>query len=120
MRGLWYLLEVMLAIAIVIIFLLSVNGSILRPSPPEVTTAGYEILRGLDEQGNLRGFVSSGDTSGLESLIAISGYRHAVQFCFPGGACAGTRPSAENLYSADYLISGDEAFEPAQVILYIY
>ncbi len=121
MRGFWYTVEAIIAVVILIFFLVAIGTTLLRGAPVDISKKGYEILKGLDEQGILRSYVENEDPEGLNSQIDLPGFNHTVQICDTNEVCVGTRPTqAANIFVANYLVSGDRFYSPHNVILYIF
>ncbi|MBI4020271.1 MAG: hypothetical protein HY367_02980 [Candidatus Aenigmarchaeota archaeon] len=121
MRGVWYALEAILAGIIIVVFLLATRSTLIQTSSPqEISIMGYSALKSLDDQGILRDYVAANDTAGLNSRVEVFGFSHAVQICDYGNNCFGSAPSAGDVFVAAYIVSGDGAFRPAVVRLFIY
>ena len=78
------------------------------------------MLPELDHKGLLRGYVYSGDLSGLEDEIVIYGFEDSIQVCRPGGSCSGTIPNEDNVWVSSYFLSGDTSFQAREVRLYAW
>lgn len=123
MRGFWYIIEAMLAGIILIGFLLALAGGYLKLPYDDISLRSYGILHELDQQDMLRGYVSDWNYSGLNSQISLFGYNHSVQICDQSGSCAGNRPGASgagDVWAGNYIISGDENYQPRLVRLYMW
>lgn len=120
MRGFWYMIEAVLAGIILIGFLLSVSVTYADVPESDISLRGYSILHELDQQGILKGYVAEGDCPGLDSQITLLGYDHSIQICGQSGECIGSRPDADNIWIGNYLVAGDDAYEPNLVKLYIW
>lgn len=121
MDGFWYTVEVLIAISVLVFFLIAIGGNILSSQEVDLSIRGYELLKGLDEQGILREYVESGDPEGLNSRVALPGFSHSVQICDTSGVCAGVRPQISgSVFVSNYLVAGETSYSPHNVILYIY
>jgi hypothetical protein len=120
MRGFWYMIEVVIAGIILIGFLLFVSGVYANIPEQDISIRGYSILHELDHQGVLRGYVNDGNYSGLNSQIILFGYNHSVQICDQGGNCLGNSPDADNVWVGNYMVAGDQNYNPKLVKLYMW
>lgn len=119
MRGFWYMIEAVLISTILMSFLIIVGSeynSMIRPD--NLAEKGYLILRALDNRGELRNYTTAMDDAGLNSLIPEYGYNHTIQICNYEGTCVGNKPYADNIWTANYIISGEDVFKPFTIALY--
>lgn len=117
MKGFMHTFESIIAVIILIGFLIFLRSNYVS-TPYDITYRGYEILEDLDEKGELRDYVVSGDWIGLNSKINIPGYNHSIEFC--NQTCIGYKPDKENVWSSVYIIGGKDVYEPYQIKLYIW
>jgi len=119
-KGFWRTFESVLAVIILLFFVITLGIRYSFP-PPEVDLSerGYDILRSLDNRGELRPYVVNNQTGVLESKIRIRGYNHTIQICNWGG-CFGSRPPAQNVWVSTYIISGESAYDPYEVKLFMW
>lgn len=122
MRGFWYMVEAILAGIIILGFLIAISGRYIATSGAEdIALKGYEILKGLDDQGLLRNYTIAEDFSGLDSRIQFFSYNHTIQICREDGSCVGSTPTAADRYVATYLVAGNGTlFKPYEVRLYLF
>lgn len=120
MKGFWRTMESVFAVIILMSFMLSLAGIYIGTDEPDMSSAGYGMLKELDSRGDLRSYVVSGDYSGLEAKISIPGHKHTVKICDYDGNCVGEYPDSQNIVLSTYIISGDSSYEPYEVRLYIW
>ncbi len=119
-KGFWRTLESVLAVVILVFFLMALGSKYTFPMPDvDLPRKGYEILRDLDNRGELRSDVVNNQSDVLNSKISINGYNHSVQICDLSG-CSGDEPNAVNVWISTYLISGDNTYDPHEVKLFIW
>jgi len=120
-KGFWRTFESVLAVIILVFFVLAlgVRYSFLPPQM-DLSAVGYEILKDLDNRGELRPYVMNNQTGVLESKISIPGRNHAIQICDFGDACYGTSPAGENVWVSTYIIAGENFYSPREVRLLIW
>jgi len=121
MRGFWYIIESVLVSLMVISFLLFIgsfySGNI---GSENLAEKGHNILQSLDERGELRNHTVALDNGGLNELIPVYSYNHTVQICDYSGSCTGQRPNATRIWTASYIISGDDRYQPFEIRLYFF
>ena len=121
MKGFWYMIEAIIAGIIIVSFLVVITQRVLILAPEEdITIRGYEILKGLDEQGVLVNYTITEDFNGLNSEIQFFAFNHTVQICRENGDCVGIKPNATNRYVSTYLVAGNSTYIPYEVRLYIF
>jgi hypothetical protein len=120
-KGFWRTFESVFAVIILIFFLLAL-GINYAPSAPgtDLSGRGYEILKGLDSRGELRPYAVNNQSGAIASMIRIEGYEHAVQICDFQGTCYGNEPEGTNVWVSTYIISGESAYEPREVRLFVW
>jgi hypothetical protein len=120
MRGYMYTLESVLAVILVFSFLIIVTGVLdIGPGESELSEKAYELLKGLDEQGRLRGYAVTQDYEGLDSEIVFYATNHSVQICDSAG-CVGPLPNASRVAAGTYVIAGNNSYTPYHVRLYLW
>ncbi len=121
MRGFWRTLESVLAVILLMGFLLAA-GSVYFSKTEDVNlgSLGYEILKELDNRGELRAYAVSGDYESLNGKIKLPGYNHSVMICCQGETCRGQYPDSENVAASVYIISGCDGYKPCEVRLFIW
>ncbi len=119
-KGFWRTFESVLAVIILLFFVVTLGVRYSFP-PPEVglSERGYEILRSLDNRGELRPYVVGNQTEVLESKIRIQGYNHTIQICNWAG-CSGDRPPTQNVWVSTYIISGENVYDPYEIKLFMW
>jgi len=123
MKGAWRTIEAVIAGVVILLFAAALGStqSIVKSSPP---VHGYRALGAVYEKGMLRTYAAHMDFSAIDSEVAdtgyLTGFNHTVQICGASGSCAGQVPSSDELWVSRMLLSGDETYEPLEVILYIY
>ncbi len=119
MRGFVYMLESILTAVIVMSFLLVISGHYLSVTQPDnLAEKGYLILKGLDNRDEVRNYTVAMDYEGLNDLIPVYNYNHTVQICNSTISCAGVRPNASEVWTANYIIAGNNDYQPFVVRLY--
>jgi hypothetical protein len=120
MKGIWYMIEALMAGIILITFLVMLKSSYFSTLPQEkASLTAYATLKGLDDAGLLRPYAVAGDYEGLSSNINLYSYEHSVEICTQSG-CSGLRPNAEDVWAGSYMISGDTGIAPRTVHLYLW
>lgn len=121
MRGYIYMLEVMFAGIILIVFLFGIASTYNKASSSDIGLRFSEVLTELDSMGILRELVYSNNYSGIESEIDILGFGDSVEICNSIGYCDGNRPELnDNVWVSSYFFSGDESYSPREVRLYVW
>ncbi len=111
----------MLAVIILVFFVLTLGVRYTLPLPEVgLSRMGYEILEDLDKKGELRSYVVNNQTDLLESKIHIQGYNHTVKICDLQDVCSGKEPGGLNVWVSSYLISGENAYDPYEVRLFMW
>ncbi len=124
-KGQMHMIEAIIAISMILIFLMILSAK-LNPSEDtgiEQSTA-FKALSSLDRQGVLRSYAINEDYAGLDAeadSVIPSEFSHAIRFCYSGERCVGGALPDRNIYTATYVIAGNETnFKPAQVLLHIW
>ena len=121
MKGIWYMLEALLAGVVLITFLVTLKAVYISMTPQEeASTEAYVTLKELDESGLLRNYAVANDFNGLDSEVKLYYYNHSVEICNPQGNCFGEKPDSDNVWVGSYLISGGDGFAPRIVHLYLW
>lgn len=121
MKGYWHLVDAILASLILMGFILAVASPAIHvPGPENMNDVAYQMLKGLNEKGNMRAYAAAHDYSGLDSGIAFYSHNHSVQICDYGGSCYGQAPSEDNVWVATYLLAGDSVYQPMTVRLFLW
>jgi len=120
MRGSWYTLEAIMAGIIVIGFLSVLGTSVLiRENTQVYQTLTYEILSDLYDKGQLRAYAYADDYDGLNSLISVT-FNHSIEICDYDDNCVGSKPTASDIITGYYILSGNNQYEPKVVRLYLW
>ncbi|UCD03100.1 MAG: hypothetical protein JSV63_00480 [Candidatus Aenigmatarchaeota archaeon] len=122
MKGQWKTVESIMAGMVILLFVaLLISTSV--QFTPSVQTQGYKSLNILYDRGTLRAYAADMNTTAINSDIDTTGYlfglNHSVTIC-NASTCIGSVPDSENIWASNLLISGDEQYEPVEVILYIF
>jgi hypothetical protein len=120
MRGFWYMLEAVIAGVIIFGFLAVISQTYINPSQEDFTLQAYQSLKSLDEQGILRPYAAAGDWGGLNSQVKIYSRNHTIEICQASGSCTGQKPEGVNVWVGNYIISGNQNYQPMQVKLYLW
>jgi len=121
MKGFWRTVESVFAVIILMSFLLTLGGvHFTAMTETDMSIVGYEALRELDNMDDLRQHAASGDNETIISKIDIPGYSHTVMICGHSGSCVGTYPDARDVIASNYIISGNEGYEPYEIRLYLW
>jgi hypothetical protein len=123
MNGQWKTMEAVMAGVIMLLFLAALNATssqVFSPSPPHA----HRALQALDDMGALRGPAYDMDAAAVDSLAGatgyLSGFNHTVQICNEAGSCVGERPDREDVWAYSFLMAGEDAYEPLEVVLYVF
>jgi hypothetical protein len=114
------MLEAVIAGVIIFGFLAAIGQIYMSPGQGDFNIQAYQSLKSLDEQGILRAYAVSGDWGGLNNQVRIYSRNHTVEICQASGSCAGQRPEGANVWVGNYLISGDQSYQPLLVKLYLW
>lgn len=123
MKGAWKTVEAVMAGVIILLFSAALGATSLQSSP-RVPAQSYRALEAIYDNGELRQYAADMDCSSIESLISatgyLQGYGHSVQVCDEQGSCCGQIPTGENVWVSNMVLAGDEQYQPAEVMLYVY
>lgn len=123
MKGQWKTVEAILA-GVVILMFLAVLSTTYVQVPADIPENGYKALDAVYEKGLLRTYAAQGDTASINSEIAATGYltafNHTVSICDYSGSCTGSAPSGDNVWVSSMILSGDDSYEPMEVIVYVF
>ncbi len=109
-KGYIYTLEVMIAIAIVLIAVVTLFTTAQVPeSPPAglIKKQGYEVLEFLEQKDELRQLVQVGDRNTLKNKVRgllPPGITIELDICTT--SCTGQVPQGKNIISIDYYVAG--------------
>ena len=117
-----YTLEVMIAAIAIVTFLviLSFQAQDISTVPEDLDETAYDLLRSLDDRGLLREYAVAHDYSSLNNQIIVYRYNHSIEICDYEDTCVGSKPNASNIWVGTYVISGDNAYSPHTVRLYLW
>jgi hypothetical protein len=124
-KGIMHMVEAVIAVVMILSFLIVLKS---KMQPTEDTgreqAIAFEALQALDRQGVLRSYAIEEDYAGLDTQAdqAIpADFSHATRLCYAGERCVGAALPDKNVFTAGYVISGNETvFKPAQVLLHIW
>lgn len=119
MRGFWHTVDAVIACILMMGFILTIGSQAVVP-PEDLGEKAYSVLKGLDDQGVLRGYAAAMDADGLDSRVGIYSHNHSVRICDNAGSCTGTIPTAINVHSGNYLVAGNQSYQPRTVKLFIW
>lgn len=54
MKGVWYIVEAVLSIILIMTFLIVIRQTVITAPPEDVSLIGYNLLKGLDDRDLLR------------------------------------------------------------------
>jgi len=117
MKGFGKTIESVFAVIILISFLLSIRTFYVFKKEQ----AGYNFYLKLEEADRLkelRKYVYEKDIKGIKNLLDIKGINYTIMICNQTH-CYGNIPSASNIFTYSYFISGYERYEPYEVKLII-
>ncbi len=121
MRGIWYILESVMAVIIMASFLLLIGSVyIAKPYPADMALRAYNMLQGMDNRGILRNYTESLNYTGIADAIEYYSYNKSVQICDYAGGCAGSAPSSANVWTGTYMVAGLSAYQPREVRFYLW
>lgn len=121
MRGIWYVLESIMAAVIMIGFLTMIGSVyIAKPYPTDMASKAYDMLEGMDNRGVLRNYTETLNYTGIASEIELYTYNVTAQICDYAGSCVGSAPSANDVWTGTYLVAGLSTYQPREVRLYIW
>jgi hypothetical protein len=123
MRGAWRTVESVIAGVVILMFVAALGATTLQATPT-VPVQGYRALGAVYEKGELRAHAAGMNCSAIESLVSgtgyLHGYGHSVQVCDAQGTCCGQVPEEENVWVSSVILAGDDEYDPAEVVLYIF
>jgi hypothetical protein len=121
MRGIWYILESVMAVIIMASFLILIGSVyIAKPYPADMALRAYNILQGMDNQGMLRNYTESLNCTGIADAITYYSYNKSVQICDYAGSCVGSAPATANVWIGTYIVAGLSEYQPREVRFYIW
>jgi hypothetical protein len=120
LRGFWYMLEAVIAGVIIFGFLAVIGQTYIIPQQGDFTLQAYQSLKSLDEQGILRPYAAAGDWGGLNNQVRVYSRNHTIEICDSSGSCAGQKPQGANVWAGNYIISGDQTYQPYLIKLYLW
>jgi len=121
MRGIWYVIESVMATIIMFGFLMLISSVyITKPYPADMALKSYDMLQGLDNQGILRNYTESLNYTGIASQMEIYTYNRSAQICDYADSCVGSMPSATDVWAGTYIVAGLSSYQPREVRFYIW
>jgi hypothetical protein len=121
MRGIWHILEAVMASVVIVGFLVAIASVyITKPFPDEMSLDAYRMLEGMDNRGVLRNYTESLNHTAIASEITIYSYNTSAQICDYAENCTGTAPDARNVWAGAYVVAGLTSYQPREVRFYIW
>ncbi|MBN1896954.1 MAG: hypothetical protein JW789_04510 [Candidatus Aenigmarchaeota archaeon] len=123
MKGQWKTVESMLAGVVILLFLAVISATYME-KPADFSDNGQKALNDIYMKGMLREFAAQGDTMSIDDAIEETGYlsglSHAVSICDYSGSCTGSVPESSDVWTSRIILSGDDTYQPMEVILYVF
>ncbi len=121
MRGIWYILEAVMAVVIMMGFLVLIGSVyITKPYPADMAMGAYNMLQGMDNRGVLRNYTQTLNYTAIANEIETYTYNVSAQICDYAGSCVGSVPSAMDVWTGTYIVAGLTEYQPREVRLYIW
>ncbi len=121
MRGIWHILESVMAAIIMASFLILIGSVyVVKPYPDDIALRAYSALQGMDNRGLLRNYTESLNYTGIAEMVEYYSYNKSVQICDYAGSCVGSAPAAANVWTGTYIVAGLSDYQPREVRLYIW
>jgi hypothetical protein len=121
MRGVWYIIESVIASIVIVGFIVAISAVyITKPYPADMGTKAFDMLDGMDNRGVLRNYTETLNRTGINSEIAVYSYNRTSQICDYAGSCAGSAPDSGNVWSGSYIVAGLSTYQPREVRLYLW
>ena len=121
MHGIWYVLESVMAVIIMVGFLMLIGTVyITKPYPADMALRSYNMLQGLDNQGILRNYAERLKYTGIASEMEVYTYNRSVQICDYAGSCVGSAPAATDVWTGTYIVAGLSSYQPHEVRFYVW
>ena len=119
------MIEAIIAISMIMTFLIILRSKI---QPVEDTgreqAIAAQALSALDNQNLLRSYAIDENHLGLNTQadqVVPAEFNHTIRFCYLGDRCVGDALPDRNIFTASYVIAGNETyFKPAQVLLHVW
>ena len=122
MKGQWKTVESIMGGVVILLFVALLTSTSVQV-PLAVENQGYKALHVLYDRGTLRGYAANLNLSAINDDIDTTGYlyglNHSVTICNET-VCTGAVPDSDNVWASSLLLSGNEQYEPVEVILYIF
>ena len=124
-KGMMHMIEAIIAIVMIMSFLIVLKSKL---QPTEDTgreqAIAAQALSTLNDQGILRSYAIDENHLGLNTqvdAVVPTEFNHTVRFCYLGDRCVGDALPNKNIFTASYVIAGNQTyFKPAQVLLHIW
>ncbi len=125
MKGIMHMVEAVIAITMILSFLIVLKA---KMQPAEDTgreqAIAFKALQALDKQGVMRSYAIEEDYTGLDAQanqVIPADFSHATRLCYAGERCVGAALPDKNVFTAAYVIAGNETvFKPVQILLHVW
>ena len=122
MKGQWKTMEAVMAGIVILVFVAGLSSIHTQQATP-VPAHGQRALFSVYEKGDLRSHAAAYDLAAIDAEVSatgyLAGYNHSVAIC-NATTCVGSPPDKEQVWASSVLLSGDQQYQPAEVILYIF
>lgn len=121
MRGVWYVLESVMAVLVMVGFLAAINVAYFtKPYGSDMAFRAHVILEGMDNRGVLRNYTESLNHTAITEEIKAYKYNMSTLICDYAGSCVGTSPNSSNVWVATYLVAGLSSYQPREIRLHVW
>ncbi|MBI4177557.1 MAG: hypothetical protein HY516_04280 [Candidatus Aenigmarchaeota archaeon] len=125
LKGIMHMIEAVVAITMIMTFLLLLRSKIQTATDTGLEQAiAAQALKTADKQNLLRGYAIEEDHLGLNAqfdAVVPAEFNHTTRLCYVGDRCIGDALPDKNVFTASYVIAGNETyFKPAQILLHIW
>ena len=120
-KGFIKTMEASIAIVLILVSIVFLFTQV-KAYEPQVSDAGYNCLKNLDDRGKLSYYAENGLEANLNSDLrgcVPPLFNYAVEICTTP-RCITTLPSDRAVSLSSYLIAGDNSFNPTLVNLWIW
>ncbi|MFH0889968.1 MAG: hypothetical protein V1836_02375 [Candidatus Aenigmatarchaeota archaeon] len=124
-KGQMHMIEAIIAVSMILTFLILLRAKLTPVEDTGIEQAlAFQALNSLDKGGLLRSYAINENYTGLDAevnAVIPSEFSHAIRFCYLGERCIGGALPDKNIYTAAYVIAGNETnFKPVQVLLHMW
>lgn len=125
MKGVMHMIEAVIAITMIITFLLVLRSKIQTTTDTGLEQAiASQALKSIDKQNLLRGYAIEENHLGLNAQlddVVPAEFNHTTKLCYVGDNCIGDTLPDKNVFTASYVIAGNEThFKPVQILLHVW